>query len=173
MNITVRPEKDCGNHSIDDRSASLGVGPVAAINIQHESRLAPGFSLVDGRHLPTEGLTRFTIPLGGLNASDTPPALSAFGFDLAHFLLGVMRPAVVAKDRVRHGVPFKIPLTIVGLPPILADAVQASMRLNSPLSISLFKSLAPPIRMPLTKIIGKVGQPLHILSEPRCRQLPR
>ena len=37
------------------------------------------------------------------------------------------------------------------------------------LSINLARSSAPPTNMPLTKTIGKVGQPVHILSALRRR----
>ena len=42
-----------------------------------------------------------------------------------------------------------------------------------PLSMSLARSLAPPTSVPFTKTIGKVGQPVHILSALRRRQPPR
>ena len=48
----------------------------------------------------------------------------------------------------------------------------ASRVFNSPFSISLRRSRAPPTSMPLTNTIGKVGQPLHILSAVRRRQSP-
>ena len=47
---------------------------------------------------------------------------------------------------------------------------QASRRRSSPLSISLTSSAAPPTSTPLTKTIGKVGQPVHIFSALRRRQ---
>jgi len=48
-----------------------------------------------------------------------------------------------------------------------------SIAFSSPLSCSRFRSSKPPTRTPLTKTIGKVGQPLHILSALRRRHWPR
>jgi hypothetical protein len=47
----------------------------------------------------------------------------------------------------------------------------ATMRLSSPLSMSAARSLAPPTSVPLTNTIGKVGQPVHIFSALRSRQV--
>jgi hypothetical protein len=77
---------------------------VIAIYVQHKTRFVLCLSLVEGGHLPTESFTRFSVPLGGLDALDAAPALSAFGLDLAHLFLRMMRPAVVTKDGVGHGV---------------------------------------------------------------------
>ena len=41
---------------------------------------------------------------------------------------------------------------------------------SSPLSISFFRSLAPPMNVPLMKTSGNVGQPIHIFSASRRRQ---
>jgi hypothetical protein len=88
----------------DARSAGLGIRSVIAIDVQHKPRFALCLRLVDGGHLPTKSFTRFSVPLGRLNALDAAPALSAFGLDLSHLFLGMMRPAVVTKDGVGHGV---------------------------------------------------------------------
>lgn len=50
---------------------------------------------------------------------------------------------------------------------------QPSMRLNSPLSISAWSSLAPPTSTPLTNTIGNVGQPVHIFKALRGRHMPK
>ncbi len=44
-----------------------------------------------------------------------------------------------------------------------------SIRFSSPLSIRRSRSLAPPIRTPLTNTIGKVGHPVHIFKALRRR----
>jgi hypothetical protein len=44
-------------------------------------------------------------------------------------------------------------------------------RLSSPLSISFFRSSAPPTSEPLTNTIGSVGQPVHIFSAPALAPL--
>ena len=46
---------------------------------------------------------------------------------------------------------------------------QPSILRNSPLAISRARSFAPPTNWPLTKTIGRVGQPLHIFSARRRR----
>jgi hypothetical protein len=45
-----------------------------------------------------------------------------------------------------------------------------SISFNSPLWIRRSRSLAPPIRTPLTNTIGKVGHPVHIFKALRRRQ---
>jgi hypothetical protein len=45
-----------------------------------------------------------------------------------------------------------------------------SINFNSPLWIRRSRSLAPPIRTPLTNTIGKVGHPDHIFKAVRRRQ---
>ena len=45
-----------------------------------------------------------------------------------------------------------------------------SISFNSPLWIRRSRSAAPPIRMPLTNIMGKVGHPVHIFKALRRRQ---
>ena len=52
------------------------------------------------------------------------------------------------------------------------DRIQASMRCSSPDSIRARVSSAPPISVPLTNTIGRVGQPVHILSALRRRHEP-
>jgi hypothetical protein len=40
---------------------------------------------------------------------------------------------------------------------------------SSPLTISLCRSVAPPMSIPFTNTIGKVGQPVHIFNALRLR----
>jgi hypothetical protein len=49
----------------------------------------------------------------------------------------------------------------------------ASIVFSSPLTISAFRSLAPPTSTPLTNTIGNVGQPVHSFSALRSRQVLR
>ncbi len=74
---------------------------------------------------------------------------------------GVLSWASVSNPQDRA---FKRPLRLL--------RIQPSMRCSSPDSIRARVSLAPPISVPLTNTIGKVGQPVHILSALRRRHEP-
>ena len=52
-----------------------------------------------------------------------------------------------------------------------AAGFQASIFCSSPLASNFSTSSAPPTSVPLTNTIGKVGQPVHILSALRLRQV--
>ncbi len=50
---------------------------------------------------------------------------------------------------------------------------QPRSRASSPLSMSFSRSSAPPTSTPFTNTMGKVGQPVHILSALRRRHSPK
>jgi hypothetical protein len=59
--------------------------------------MALGFCSIHGRHLTPESSPGFGTFLSGLYALDTAPTLASLGFDQAHFIRGMMGPAVIAK----------------------------------------------------------------------------
>ena len=77
------------------------------------------------------------------------------------------RPTLPARSRAQTCRARHSSAAPQGLAPRTA---QASKRCNSPLAISLARSSAPPTSVPLTKTIGKVGQPVHIFNALRRRQ---
>ena len=62
-------------------------------------------------------------------------------------------------------------LKLTGRTPALPGFFYASIFFNSPLEIKACTSVAPPTNTPFTNTMGKVGQPVHILSALRSRQV--
>jgi hypothetical protein len=66
--------------------------------------VALGFRRIHGGDLATESIAGGSGLVRGLDAADTAPALARTGFNLAHFLDGMVATAVVAKfGLIRHG----------------------------------------------------------------------
>ena len=140
----------------------LPAGAYRFANAPHDTRLAAlAFALGSYRFTRYRKAEDKTVQL------ELPVGVD--GDDLTRIVEGV----ALARDLINT------PANDMG-PPDLEHAARAltsrhgaSMRASSPLSSSRSRSVAPPISTPLTKIIGNVGQPVHILSALRRRQVLR
>lgn len=92
---TKQSASDAGGARASGRGSNLG-------GVQNQASLTFSLGTVVLGHLAAKGLAGFAALLGGLDALNAAPALATFGFDLTHFLFGMMRPAVIAEKCVSH-----------------------------------------------------------------------
>ncbi len=95
-----------GGHAVPAKAERPGAVTLRLLKllgrVENQAGFALGFGAIVRRHLAAKGFAGSAALFGRLNALDAAPAFAAFGFDLAHFLFGMMRTTVIAEKCVSH-----------------------------------------------------------------------